>query len=285
MRLNSILYLLTVLLVGNPLFAQTPLTPVATVSAEGISEYQFENGLKAVLFPDHSKPVTTVSVTYLVGSRHENYGETGMAHLLEHLVFKGTPTHRDIPGGMKKRGIRFNGTTWFDRTNYFSSFSTNPDTLKWLLTMEADRMVNSFISREDLDSEMTVVRNEMESGENSPFRVLLQRLMSSAYDWHNYGNSTIGARSDVEEVPITRLQAFYRTYYQPDNAVLVIAGDFDPETTLAMIAASFGNIGKPSRTLQPTYTREPAQDGERRVTVRRVGKTPYLGIGYHIPAG
>jgi len=151
--------------------------------------------------------------------------------------------------------------------------------------MEADRMVNSFISRADLDSEMTVVRNEMESGENSPFRVLLQRLMASAYEWHNYGHSTIGARADVEEVPITRLQAFYRNYYQPDNAVLVIAGDFDPETALTLAARSFGRLPKPARTLQPTYTREPAQDGERRVTVRRVGKTPYLAVGYHIPAG
>jgi len=276
---------LAALLLAVPVLARPVAAPTLTVSAEGISEYQLDNGLKIVLFPDYSKPVTTVSVTYLVGSRHENYGETGMAHLLEHLVFKGTPTHGDIPGEMKKRGIRFNGTTWFDRTNYFSSFSTDPDTLKWLLKMEADRMVNSFISREDLDSEMTVVRNEMESGENSPFRVLLQRVMASAYEWHNYGNSTIGARADVEEVPITRLQAFYRNYYQPDNAVLVIAGDFEPESTLALVAQSFGAIPKPERTLQPTYTREPAQDGERRVTVRRVGKTPYLALGYHVPAG
>jgi len=285
MRLKFSAFALTALFLAAPICAQTPPAPIPTVSAEGISEYQFANGLKVILFPDHSKPVTTVSVTYLVGSRHENYGETGMAHLLEHLVFKGTPTHRDIPGEMKKRGIRFNGTTWFDRTNYFSSFSTDTDTLEWLLKMEADRMVNSFISREDLDSEMTVVRNEMESGENSPFRVLLQRVMASAYEWHNYGNSTIGARADVEEVPITRLQAFYRNYYQPDNAVLVIAGDFDPEPTLALVAQSFGTIAKPSRSLQPTYTREPAQDGEHRVTVRRVGKTPYLAVGYHIPAG
>jgi len=285
MRLKSAIFALTALFFATPLLAQTPPVPTPSVSAEGISEYQFGNGLKVVLFPDHSKPVTTVSVTYLVGSRHENYGETGMAHLLEHLVFKGTPTHRDIPGEMKKRGIRFNGTTWFDRTNYFSSFSADTQTLEWLLGMEADRMVNSFISREDLDSEMTVVRNEMESGENSPFRVLLQRMMASAYEWHNYGNSTIGARSDVEEVPITRLQAFYRNYYQPDNAVLVIAGDFYPETTLKLVAQSFGTLPKPERRLQPTYTREPAQDGERRVSVRRVGKTPYLAIGYHIPAG
>jgi zinc protease len=259
--------------------------PAPVASAEGISEYRFDNGLRLVLFPDNSRPVTTVNVTYLVGSRHEHYGETGMAHLLEHLVFKGTPTHGDIPGEMRKRGVRFNGTTWLDRTNYFASFATDPDTLEWLLAMEADRMVNSRISREDLDSEMTVVRNEMESGENNPLRVLLQRLMSTAYLWHNYGNATIGARSDVENVPIERLQAFYRTHYQPDNAVVVVAGDFDPDATLALVRDSFGRIPRPTRVLQSTYTREPAQDGPRSVVVRRVGKTPYLALGYHMPAG
>ncbi|MGO1718916.1 MAG: M16 family metallopeptidase [Luteimonas sp.] len=285
-RLAAVLAALALaLLLAAPAMArqQAPSEPV--LSAEGISEYALDNGMQVVLFPDSSKPVTTVNVTYLVGSQHENYGETGMAHLLEHLVFKGTPAHEDIPGEMRKRGIRFNGTTWLDRTNYFASFATNPDTLQWLLGMEADRMVNSHISREDLDSEMTVVRNEMEAGENNPVGVLMQRIFSTAYLWHNYANSTIGARSDVENVPIDRLQGFYRNWYQPDNAVLVVAGDFDPEATLQLIADSFGAIPRPERELQPSYTVEPAQDGERHVTVRRVGKTPYVGLGYHIPAG
>ncbi|MCR6664246.1 MAG: insulinase family protein [Luteimonas sp.] len=287
MRFRHSMALLAALALAGamPLHARTPAPAQPVATAEGISEYRLDNGLRVVLFPDNSKPVTTVNVTYLVGSRHENYGETGMAHLLEHLVFKGTPTHADIPGEMKKRGIRFNGTTWFDRTNYFASFAADPATLEWLLGMEADRMVNSHVSRSDLDSEMTVVRNEMESGENNPFRVLLQRLMSTAYIWHNYGNSTIGARADVENVPIDRLQAFYRNFYQPDNAVLVIAGDFDPAAALQSVNRTFGKLKKPTRTLQATYTREPAQDGQRSVTVRRVGKTPYLALGYHMPAG
>ncbi|MHC9084025.1 M16 family metallopeptidase [Luteimonas sp. RIT-PG2_3] len=280
MGLGALLVLSLVL----PVHAKGPQAATPVASAEGISEYALDNGLRVVLFPDPSKPVTTVNVTYLVGSRHENYGETGMAHLLEHLVFKGTPTHPDITGDLKKRGIRFNGTTWLDRTNYFASFATDPATLQWLLQMEADRMVHSHISRKDLDSEMTVVRNEMESGENNPFRILLQRLMSTAYIWHNYGNSTIGARADVENVPIERLQAFYRNFYQPDNAVLVIAGDFDPEATLTLVADSFGKLARPTRKLQDTYTREPAQDGQRSVSIRRVGKTPYLALGYHMPA-
>ncbi len=268
-----------------PALADAPRLDAPVHSAEGIDEYRFDNGLTLVLFPDASRPVTTVNVTYRVGSRHERYGETGMAHLLEHLVFKGTPTHPDIPGEMKARGIRFNGTTWYDRTNYFASFSRDPDTLAWLLRMEADRMVNSHIARTDLDSEMTVVRNEMESGENSPTRVLVQRLMGAAYSWHNYGKSTIGARSDVENVPIERLQAFYRTWYQPDNAVLVIAGDFDPAEALVRVGDTLGALPRPDRVLPTTWTREPAQDGARHVEVRRVGRTPYLAMGYHAPAG
>ena len=155
-----------------------------------------------LLFPDATKPTTTVNVTYLVGSRQENYGETGMAHLLEHLLFKGTPSIPNIFQELGRRGMRMNGSTFFDRTNYFETFTASDENLDWALAMEADRMVNSFVAKKDLDTEMTVVRNEYESGENSPQRVLWGRLQASAYDWHNYGNLTIGARSDIENVDI-----------------------------------------------------------------------------------
>jgi len=253
-------------------------------SIESISEYTLANGLRVLLFPDASKPTVTVNVTYGVGSAQENYGETGMAHLLEHLVFKGTPRHPDISGEMKKRGIGFNATTSLDRTNYFASFPADDATLDWLLGMEADRMVNSNIAQKDLDSEMTVVRNEMESGENNPGGVLFQRIRSTAFLWHNYGNTTIGARSDVEGVPIDRLEAFYRTWYQPDNATLIIAGRIDPAWTLARVAAHFGQLRKPARTLPRFYTAEPPQDGEREVTVRRVGDLRLVAAAYHVPA-
>ncbi len=254
-------------------------------SVEGITEYRLPNGLRVLLFPDATKPTVTVNITYLVGSRHENYGETGMAHLLEHLLFKGTPTQADIPGEMKRRGIGFNASTWLDRTNYFASFSADDDTLAWLLSLEADRMVNSHVARKDLDSEMTVVRNEMEAGENNPIRVLMSRIASTAFLWHNYGNSTIGARADVENMPIERLQAFYRRYYRPDNATLLVAGRIDPAATLVRIADTFGAIAAPAEPLLDTYTREPVQDGEREVNVRRVGETHYLGAQYHVPSG
>jgi zinc protease len=254
-------------------------------SVEGITEYRLANGLQVLLFPDQSKQTITVNVTYKVGSRHEGYGETGMAHLLEHLVFKGSPRHRNIPQELTEHGSRPNGSTWFDRTNYFETFSATEENLRWALDLESDRMVNSFIAKADLDSEMTVVRNELESGENNPTNVLLQRVMSTAYLWHNYGKSTIGSRSDLENVPIDRLQAFYRTYYQPDNAVLLVAGKFDEPKTLALVNEYFGPIPRPTRTLPGVYTAEPTQDGERAVTVRRVGDVQWVLSAYHVPAG
>jgi len=270
--------------------AQVPAGAQKGATVEGITEYNLANGLRVLLFPDASKPTATVNITYLVGSRHESYGETGMAHLLEHLVFKGTPKHPNIPQELTEHGSRPNGTTWYDRTNYFETVPATDANIEWALDLEADRMVNSFIAKKDLESEFSVVRNEYESGENFPGNVLNQRVMSTAFLWHNYGKSTIGARSDIENVPIERLQAFYRKYYQPDNAILVVAGKFDEAKTLKLIADKFGAIPKPARSLDrgnmifPTYTAEPVQDGEREVTLRRVGDVQMAMAAYHVPA-
>ncbi len=260
-------------------FAQTKIT-----SVEGITEYRLDNGLQVLLFPDKTQPKVTVNVTYLVGSRHEGYGETGMAHLLEHMVFKGTSKRGDIKAELTRHGAEYNGSTSFDRTNYFETMPASEENLRFALEMEADRMVNSKIAKSDLDSEMTVVRSEFEMGENSPTRVLEERVFSTAFLWHGYGRSPIGSRSDIEKVPIENLQAFYRRYYQPDNAVLVVAGNFDEAKTLAMIKEYFGAIPKPARKLSPTYTEEPTQDGEREVNLRRVGDIQAVSIAYHIPA-
>ena len=237
-------------------------------TVEGITEYRLANGLRIVLFADPSKPTATVNITYLVGSRHENYGETGMAHLLEHLIFKGSKNFLKPDAEFTRRGFQNNGTTWLDRTNYYSTFQASDDNLKWAIDWTADAMVNSFIAKKDLDSEMTVVRNEFESGENDPTRVMLTRMQSMLFDWHNYGNSTIGARSDIENVRIANLQAFYRTYYQPDNAVLIVAGKFDEAKTLKWISQAFGKIPKPKRSLPVFWTVEPTHDGERSFTVQ-----------------
>jgi zinc protease len=285
-RIYALLLMACMLCIASALAAAQALPPGVTrgSSVEGFTEYRLANGLKVLLFPDASKPTVAVNITYLVGSRHENYGETGMAHLLEHLMFKGTPKHPAITENFNQRGMRVNGTTWLDRTNYYEIFQAGDDNLKWAIELEADRMVNSFIARKDLDSEMTVVRNEFEMGENSPFGVMLKRMQSVAFDWHNYGKPTIGNRSDIENVKIGNLQAFYRTYYQPDNAVLLIAGKFDVTQTLQWVAAAFGPIAKPARSLPALWTVEPTQDGERSFTVRRNGDTQIVALAYKIPS-
>jgi zinc protease len=254
-------------------------------SVEGITEYKLANGLHVLVFPDPSKSTITVNMTYLVGSRQEGSGERGMAHLLEHMVFKGSPKHTNIPQELTAHGARPNGSTSYDRTNYFETFQATDDNLKWALDLEADRMVNSFIRKADLDSEFTVVRNEFEASENNPIGVLVQRALSASYVWHPYGRAVIGNRADIENVPIDRLQAFYRKYYQPDNAVLTVSGKIDEAKLLPLIVSSFGPVPAPARTLDVPYTVEPAQDGERQVTLRRVGDIQVVLAVYHVPAG
>ncbi len=251
---------------------------------EGISEYQLENGVRVLLFPDNSKEVVTVNMTVFVGSRHEGYGEAGMAHLLEHMLFKGTPEHPNVPKALQDRGAQFNGTTWMDRTNYYETLTASDENLEFAIRLEADRLVNSNVKGEDLESEMTVVRNEFERGENSPIRVLMQRMQAAAYEWHNYGQSTIGNRSDIERVPIVNLRRFYKKFYRPDNVMVIVAGKFDPESALSHIQNYFGSLKTPDTPIDDTYTVEPPQDGERTVVLRRVGEMQIAGAAYHIPA-
>ena len=264
--------------------AQAASAPAFVRELGGIEEYRLANGLQVLLFPDESQSTTTVNVTYHVGSRQESQGEYGMAHLLEHLLFKGTPKHKDVATEFAQHGMRFNGSTTSDRTNYFSTFNADPATLDFALSLEADRMLNSFIAKSDLDKEMTVVRNEFERGENEPIQVLSKRVTAVAYDWNAYGHATIGPKSDIENVPIEKLQAFYHLYYRPDNATLMVAGRFDKAATLKRIAELYGPLRNPKAAIPVPYTVEPAQDGERTVTVRRVGGQPTLMAFYHIPA-
>ena len=253
-------------------------------SIEGLTEYQLDNGLKVVIFPEPSKDKVTVNMTILVGSRHEGYGEAGMAHLLEHMLFKPTPGHPRPDQELQARGAEYNGTTWVDRTNYYETLPAGDDNLEWAIGYEADRLVNCPIKAEDLASEMTVVRNEFEMGENNAKGVLEQRMFATAYEWHNYGKSTIGNRADIERVPVDNLRAFYKKFYRPDNVVLFIGGRLDEAKTLALVEKYFGPIARPAEKIRSTYTEEPAQDGERLVTLRRVGNVAVAGVVYHIPA-
>jgi zinc protease len=284
MREHSLSFLLVVSALLPSGAGALPQVPIQVVEVEGIHAYRLPNGLQVLLIPDSSKATVTVNVTYRVGSRMESYGETGMAHLLEHLMFRSTKHRANVGAELSKRGIRFNGTTSVDRTNYFETFPSDAAQLSWALKMEAERMTGANVIKKDLDPEMTVVRNEMELGENNPLNILVQKTVAAAYEWHNNGKSTIGARSDVENVNIAHLQAFYRKYYQPDNATLIVAGAFDAARALQEIVSEFGLIPKPSRSLEATYTLEPVQDGEREVTLRRVGGVQALVVAYHIPA-
>jgi zinc protease len=254
-------------------------------SVEGITEYALPNGLRVLFFPDPSQARVTVNATYLVGSRHEGYGEAGMAHLLEHMLFKGSQAHPNPWAELEKHGAAFNGSTWTDRTNYFETMPAKEDNLEWALGFEADRMRHSSIAQEALAKEFSVVRNEFEMGENDPKGILTQRMEAVAYEWHSYGRSTIGNRSDIERVPADRLHRFYDRFYQPDNAVLVVAGNFDEKRALDLVARDFGAIPRPERKLDATYTVEPVQDGERAVTLRRVGEVSLVGLAYHVVPG
>ncbi len=267
-------------------FTQTSDSPYKKIAeVEGVAEYLLPNNCRVVLVPDESSNSITVNMTVLVGSRHEGYGEAGMAHLLEHMLFKGTPSHGNIDKELKERGVLdMNGTTDFDRTNYYETLPASDENLDWTIAMEADRLTNCFIRGEDLFSEMTVVRNEFESGEDSPNAILMQRIMANAYEWHNYGKSVIGNRADIERVPVNRLRAFYKKYYRVDNVVLIVAGKFEPEKAMAAAMKHFGSLEKGSVPLEATYTVEPTQDGERIVYLNRVGDVALLGVAYHVPA-
>lgn len=265
--------------------AAAPAAPPPGVKAqdaiEGVESFVLSNGLSLLLLREPSHNKVTVEVVYRVGSRHEGSGETGMAHLLEHMLFKGSSRHRDQRQEFQHHGADFNAETSVDHTAYYETMLATPENLRFALDLEADRMTGARLEARDLASEFSVVRNELELGENSPHEIVVQRLLRIAYAWHGYGRDTIGSRSDVENVPIDRLRAFYRRYYQPDNATLIIAGDFDRAGTLRDVARLFSALPRRAQQPLPTYTVEPVQDGERTATVRRAGDIAVIGLGYH----
>lgn len=278
------LSLMTAIAATNSTFAQKTETPKFITNIEGTKEYTLNNGMKILLLPDLSQSNMVVNIIYNVGSKDEGYGEKGMAHLLEHMLFKSTKNLGDIKKQLSDKGGVANGTTWYDRTNYYEIFPSNDENLKWAIMMEADRMINATILQSDLDKEFSVVRNEFEIGENDPTRVLMEKVFSAAYLWHNYGNSTIGSKEDIERVKAPALRKFYEKYYQPDNATLVIAGKFDEANALKYASEYFSPIPKPTRELGGTYTVEPAQDGEKFVEVKRSGDSKIVSAAYHTAA-
>ncbi|HEX7314802.1 MAG TPA: pitrilysin family protein [Pyrinomonadaceae bacterium] len=254
---------------------------------EGVREFRLANGLKLLLAENRVAPVATFLVLYRVGSRNEAVGHTGATHLLEHMLFKGTPTFNKAKGTqvaatLQRVGADFNATTWYDRTNYFQTIPS--DALELAVHLEADRMRNSFIADEDRRSEMTVVRNELERGQNEPMLVLDEAVYATAFREHPYHHPTIGWRADVENVPTARLKEFYDTFYHPNNATVIAVGDFEESYALALVARYFNEVPASSEPIPEVYTDEPRQEGERRLIVRRAGELPLVQIAFRTPA-
>ncbi|HEX8177987.1 MAG TPA: pitrilysin family protein [Pyrinomonadaceae bacterium] len=266
---------------------QLPLSVEFVNESDGIREYRLPNGLKVLLCENRVAPVVTFLVLYKVGSRNEAVGYTGATHLLEHMLFKGTPTfnkdrNTQIAATLQKIGADFNATTWYDRTNYFETVPS--DQLALAIQLEADRMRNSFIADADRQSEMTVVRNELERGQNEPMMVLDEAVYATAFREHPYHHPTIGWRADVENVPTARLKAFYDTFYHPNNATAILVGDFNPGEALRLIEQHFGAHPATREPIPEVYTDEPPQEGERRIVLRRAGELAHVQIAYHTPA-
>lgn len=262
---------------------------VYVTTVEGISEYRLPNGLRIVLVPDSSRSTVTINAVYLVGSRDEGYGEAGMAHILEHLLFLGSVRHPDMKTEEPRFGARRNGGTTVDHTYYVYSVPAADSSIDWLVDSQADRMVNALVSQKSLATEYSVVRNELEIGESSSWEASLNRLLSAAFQWHAYRRPVIGTVSDIENVSIDRLQAFYKRFYQPDNALLIVAGRFAAGDMLARIERKFAAIPRPRRTaelgnlLRRDHTVEPPQQGEQRVVLRRSSSDQLLLYGWHVP--
>jgi zinc protease len=260
---------------------------VRTVGA--ISEYTLEsNGLTVLLMPEHSAPVVTFMVTYRVGSRNEVTGTTGATHLLEHLMFKGSPMYNDTKGNSVKQyletvGGMYNADTWLDRTAYFAE--VEPRALEGYVAIEADRMRNLWLHESDRQREMTVVRNEYERGENDPRGALDKEIFAAAFVAHPYHHSTIGWKSDIENVPIEKLRAFYDTFYWPNNATVTAIGDFEPAAVLGLVKKYYGVFPRSPQPIPQLYTVEPEQQGARRVTLNRAGEIGVVGIAYKSVSG
>jgi zinc protease len=269
----------------------------APVSADGynhvktvgnIDEYTLKsNGLQVLLLPEHSSPTLTFMVTYRVGSRNEVTGTTGATHILEHLMFKGTAKHNRSKGNsfdqlMERTGAITNATTSLDRTNYHQTIGSGQ--LAEVVDLEADRMRHLRLLDSDRQAEMTVVRNEYERSENSPFTALYKEIYHAAFVAHPYHHDTLGHRSDIENVKIEKLREFYDTFYWPNNATVTIVGDFQPKVALALVKKSFGVYPKSPKPIPALYTEEPPQDGPKRLIVKRPGELGVVAIAHKITA-
>ena len=257
----------------------SPARPIAPA----VHETTLENGLKVLVQEVHTAPVVAFMVWYRVGSRNENVGITGISHLLEHMMFKGTPAYGkgEIARTLQRIGASFNASTSLDYTNYYEVLSA--DRLELAMRLEADRMVNALIPDEEHRLEMTVVRSELERNDDNPRLQLYQETFAHAFHAHPYHWPTIGWRADVEGIRTEQIRAYYRTHYLPNNAIVVVVGDVGTDTALALVRKHFGQIPRGPEP-SPVRAEEPEQRGERRFKVRRPGDTEYLMVSWKTPS-
>jgi zinc protease len=247
------------------------------------TESVLANGLKVLIQEEHTAPLASVWCWYKVGSKDERPGLTGVSHWVEHMNFKGT-THipRDqVKGIIEQFGGSWNGYTWIDQTTYLETATS--DALDRMLFIESERMANCLYDAEDCESERTVIISELQGGENDPDQLLDQELTATAFKAHPYRHPTIGWLSDLETMTRDDLYGYYRRYYVPNNATLVIVGDVDPADAMRRVERYFGAF-EPGSQMPRLRTVEPEQTGERRVVIRKPGTAAYLKIGYHAPS-
>jgi zinc protease len=247
-----------------------------------VHEEVLENGLRVLIQSVHTAPLATVWCWYRVGSRDEIPGLTGVSHWVEHMNFKGTTNiPRDqIKGIIEKFGGYWNGYTWIDETTYTETATR--DALDHMLFIEAERMRSCLYDPADCESERTVIISELQGGENDPEQLLDQELTATAFRAHSYRHPTIGWLSDLQTMTRDDLYGHYRRFYAPNNATLVIVGDVARADAMRDVVKQFGKL-EPSDVRRRSSTIEPAQLGERRMTISKEGTTAYLKVGFHAP--
>ncbi|MBF0464769.1 MAG: insulinase family protein [Nitrospirae bacterium] len=289
---NKFFIFITLLLLILTLFACTGLEENReksgyikdTESLDNTKAYTLSNGLKLIIIEDHRSPIATFQVWYRVGSRNEKPGKTGISHFLEHMMFKGTKNYgsKVFSNLIQKNGGTDNAFTTKNYTMYYQTVAS--DRIDISVEMEADRMSNLLVREEDVNSERKVVMEERRlRTDDDPQDLLLEKLNAKAFTRHPYGNPVIGWMKEIENISRDELYRYYKTYYSPDNAVVIIAGDVNSDKIMEKINRYFGKI-KRGPAKEPVAVTEPPQTEEKRLTLKKQAKLPYLVMAYHVPS-
>ncbi|MCB2212248.1 insulinase family protein [bacterium] len=271
--------LMALLLVASASFASDDIMDLFDVQ-----EHVLDNGMRLLMIEDHSAPIISYMVYYDVGSRNERPGITGMAHMFEHMMFRGSTKYgpEEHANIVKANGGSLNANTWYDRTAYFENISA--EHLELVIHLEAERQANLTINEDTFLPEQQVISEERRQRvDNSLYGSAVEELMTNVFRAHPYNWPVIGWMSDIQNYRIEDLQWFHKTYYAPNNAVAIVAGDFDPDEAIELVEKYHGPI--PSQPLPVmAKTQEPPQRGERRIEFHRPAQLPFLFAAYHTPA-